>query len=67
MFANLRIALQRKNIAIEAYARYLGVTAKTVNNKMSGETEFTLSEVQATMKLLPEYNIDFLFAQGDTA
>lgn len=63
MFSNLRNVLHRKGITIRQYAEFLGLNEKTVQNKIRGVTEFTLSELRKTCKLLlPEYNPDFLFA-----
>lgn len=61
MFTNLRSALQSKNISLVAYSRLLGITEKSIQNKMNGTTEFTLSEVQQTISLFPEYRLEYLF------
>ena len=66
MFLNLRTALQSKNISLVAYSRILGLTEKSVQNKMNGTTEFTLSEIQTTTTLFPEYRLEYLFATDDT-
>ncbi|WP_050698697.1 helix-turn-helix domain-containing protein [Anaeromassilibacillus senegalensis] len=64
MFDNLRNALENKKISMKAYAAVLGVTEKTVQNKLSGQTPFTLPEVWATcFDLLPEYSWTYLFNQ----
>lgn len=62
MFKNLRQALTDRKITMKAYAEFLGITEKTLQNKMNGITEFTYAEVERTSKfLLPEYKIDYLF------
>lgn len=67
MFKNLRQALADKGITMKAYAEFLGVTEKTLQNKMNGVTEFTYGEVERTSKfLLPQYKIDYLFARSTT-
>ena len=63
MFANLRTALHQKGISIKRYAEILGVTKKTVENKLSGISEFTYSEYKKTCTLLFEYNADYLFTK----
>lgn len=64
MYANLHDALKRKNISLKKYAEFLGVTEKTVQNKIQGQTEFTLSEVDKTLSFLfPEYTLNYLFKQ----
>ena len=60
---NLRQALMRKNISVKSYAEFLGVSEKTVQNKLRGKTDFSLSEFQKTCNILfPEYNPNYLFA-----
>lgn len=62
MFINLKNALYKKEISIKQYAEFLGITEKTVQNKLRGITEFTYTEFKKTCTLLlPEYNADFLF------
>ncbi len=62
MFTNLREALARKNITLKAYAAVLGVSEKTIQNKMNGTTLFTLPEIWTTcFDLLPEYSWAYLF------
>lgn len=65
MFKNLRKALSDKRITMKSYAEFLGVTEKTLQNKMNGITEFTYAEVEKTTKfLLPEYRLDYLFERA---
>ena len=67
MFKNLRQVLTDKGITMKAYAEFLGVTEKTLQNKMNGITEFTYGEVERTSKfLLPQYRVDYLFARTRT-
>lgn len=63
MYKNLRDTLTTKRISIKSYAEFLGVTEKTVQNKINEETDFTFPEYRRTCKLLlPEFNPDFLFS-----
>ncbi len=62
MFDNLRTALRQKGISIKQYAEILDVGEKTVQNKLTGKTDFTYSEFKKTCTLLLEYNADYLFA-----
>lgn len=63
MYKNLRDTLTTKRISIKSYAEFLGVTEKTVSNKINEETDFTYAEYRKTCKfLLPEYSPDYLFA-----
>lgn len=61
MYKNLMEVLKRKGITNKAYADYLGITEKTVWNKLQGKTEFTLSEALKTCVLMPEYKMDYIF------
>ena len=62
MFKNLRTALADKKMTMKSYAEFLGITEKTLQNKMNGITEFTYEEVERTSKFLfPQYRIDYLF------
>lgn len=63
MYKNLRDILTTKRISIKNYAEFLGVTEKTVLNKINEDTDFTYPEYRKTCKLLlPEYSPDYLFA-----
>lgn len=63
MLVNLKRALDAKGISMNAYAGVLGVTQKTLWNKINEETPFTYPEaVKTTKELFPEYKIEYLFA-----
>lgn len=62
MLVNLKKALDDKGISGKAYAAVLGVTEKTLWNKINEETSFTYPEVRTTKRdVLPEYDIEYLF------
>lgn len=63
MFDNLRIALRKRGIYIKQYAEILGISEKTIQNKLAGKTDFTYPEFKKTCALLFEYNPDYLFAK----
>lgn len=65
MYKNLVEILKRKGITNKAYANYLGITEKTVWNKLQGKTEFTLGEALKTCALMPEYKMDYVFAMEE--
>ena len=44
MLQNLKKALDNKRISLAAYAAILGVTEKTIRNKIAEETPFTYPE-----------------------
>lgn len=65
MLKNLERLLYDKGISKKAYASMLGVNEKTIQNKISGKTDFTYPEASKTQSLLfPEYRIDYLFAEA---
>lgn len=67
MLQNLKRALDSKGIALKAYAAVLGVSEKTIWNKINEATPFTYPEVRKTkVELLPEYDCDYLFAPKQT-
>lgn len=62
MKSNLQEALRKKGITIKEYAEFLGISEKSVNNKLSGKTDFRYREFLKTCSLLfPEYNSQYLF------
>lgn len=68
MFNNLRKELRTKNISMVAYSKIIGCNVKSVQNKLNGVTEFTLSEIKATLDIFPEFKLEYLFAiEGKTA
>ena len=67
LLKRLKQALDSKGITQKSCAELLGITEKTLYNKMAGNTEFTYSEVKRLRAFLPEYNIDYLLAEDQGA
>lgn len=66
MLSNLASELRRKGISQSAVAKMLNCTDRTLTNKLNGTTEFSFNEAMAIWKnLLPEFNLDYLFADTD--
>ncbi len=66
MYGNLARVLRERKITMKAYAEFLGVSEKTIQNKMSGRTEFTLDEALKTCSIIcPEYKLDFVFERTE--
>ena len=65
MFINLKKALEGKNISMKSFAAIIGVSEKSAQNKIYGRTEFTLSEVETTLRLFPEFTLKFLFQKDE--
>ena len=61
MFKNLSDVLKAEGITQRDYGLLLGISEKSVTNKINGTTEFTYSEFRKTALLLKKYNTDFLF------
>lgn len=62
MFTNLKKVLEEKHINNTTLAKILGVDAKSIFNKLSGTTEWKLSEIRKIQELCPEYSMEWLFA-----
>ena len=43
MFTNLKTVLYQKGISLRQYAQFLGVSEKTIQNKLNGITDFVIS------------------------
>ena len=65
MFENLKAELRKKNISMVAVARTIHCSEKSIQNKINGSTEFTLSEILAiNEQLLPEFDLKYLFRRS---
>ncbi len=63
-YANLRAEMARQGITVKQLAKLLGVSLKTASNRLSGKTEFTLSEaLEINEKLFPDCDLSYLFDQ----
>ena len=63
----LKQALDARGITQKSCAELLGITEKTLYNKMVGASEFTYNEVKRLRAFLPEYNIDYLLTEDHGA
>lgn len=62
MHRNLRAEMVKKNKTICQLASDIGVSEKTLRNKINGSTDFTLPEAQAIRKILQsDLTLDELF------
>ena len=61
----LESALDTRGISKKSCAELLGISEKTLYNKLAGVTEFTYGEVRRLRSFLPEYNIDYLLGEAD--
>lgn len=65
MYPNLEQAMNRKHITHKMLAAILGVSSKTLQNKMQGRTDFTLPEAQTILELFPQYKLSYLFERNE--
>lgn len=56
----LKRVLDANGMTIKGTAGLLGISEKTLYNKIVGASEFTYGEVKKLRAMLPEYNVDFL-------
>lgn len=56
----LRRVLEMKGIRVKGFAETIGMSEKSLYNKMMEETEFTYGEARKIKAVLPEYDIDYL-------
>lgn len=64
MFPNLRAEMARKGLDNKTLSMGLGVSPKTLSNKLSGKSEFTLSEiVRIKNQYFPNLSLEYLFEQ----
>jgi len=65
MFRNLAAELVRKGMRSKDLSLIIGVSPKTVQNKLNGVTEFTLPEIETILKTFPDCDYSYLFARGN--
>ena len=62
MYDNLKALMAMKGITIDALAKILGVHRNTVQNKLDGESEFTIGQALTIIEtILPEYTFNYVF------
>ena len=52
MYRILRAEMVKKNISVKKLAMDIGITERSLRNKINGVTEFSLSEAKAIRKLV---------------
>ena len=66
MHSFLRGEMIKAKITITALADQIGVTEKTLRNKINGDTDFTWPEALAIRKIVnPKLSIEKLFTEDD--
>ena len=68
MFTILKNKLTERQLTMKAYAKFLGISEKALQNKMNGVSAFTLPEMEKTSKFLfPEIKVEALFFDQEEA
>lgn len=64
--SNLAAEMARNGVSISDFQTVLGCTDKTVRNKMTGATEFSVGEAMKIRDtFFPGMRIEYLFAQNE--
>lgn len=61
MFKNLEVELARNSISRSRLSKELNLPQKELYMKLSGKTEFKLSEILIIQKMLPNCSLEYLF------
>ncbi len=68
MYRNLKGEIIKANLTVAKLAIHLGVTEKTLRNKINGETEFNWSEVLKIRNIVaPHLTLEELFRKDNEA
>lgn len=59
----LRRIFDVKGIPVKMGASALGMSEKSLYNKLTGASEFTYGEARRVKELFPEYNLDYLLSE----
>ncbi len=62
MALKLKKVLESKGIPLKNYSALLGISEKTLYNKLTGTTEFTVGEFQKLKTVFPEYDVLYLMS-----
>ncbi len=64
MYSNLKAEIVRNNMTYRDLAKLLGVTEQTIRRKVTGESDFDVSEgLTIRNTLFPSLEFDYLFKQ----
>lgn len=63
IFPNLLIELKRNKYSQQGLARYIGISDSSMQNKLSGKTQFTLNEMRAIQSVFENCSLDYLFTE----
>ena len=63
MYRNLMAEMIRNDIDKDQIAKQIGKTARTLDLKLNGTTDFTVPEAKAIIQLFDGYSFDYLFEE----
>lgn len=67
LYRILRAEMVKANLSVAVLASKIGVTEKTLRNKLNGESDFTWPEAQTIRRLVnPNIGIEELFKKDDS-
>jgi len=66
MALKLKKVLEDKGVSFRQYSSLLGISEKTLYNKLTGATEFTVGEFQKLKTIFPEYDVLYLMSEDTT-
>jgi DNA-binding XRE family transcriptional regulator len=66
-YKNLRAEMARANMTVAVLAPQIGISEKTLRNKLNGETDFTWPEALTIRRLVnPSINIEEMFEKEES-
>lgn len=65
MLKNLKRVMEEGSVSTRQLSLILGISEKSVYNKITGASELTLSEARKIMDVFPQYSMDYLFADEE--
>ena len=63
-YKNLETALRNEGISQTKLAEILGISEKSVYNKINGKSEFTITEYRKVCTILSKYSKEWLFTES---
>ena len=61
----LKHSLDSKGITVKGCAALLGISEKSMSNKLAGRSDFLYREARKLKSILPEYDVDYLLSDAD--
>ena len=55
----LRRALDSKQMTVKSCAELIGISEKSLYNKLTGTNDFTYKEVRKLQAMFPDFNMDY--------